>query len=492
MSERVGLDPDLAAGMASVLSRGILLLDGIVDELMRTIRASADPLDRALDAGAPVIAPWSLPIAVAGLRHLGEAGRNALQLMRELGERVERQRFASSADDASYGLGWVSLARAGALYGAARRDPAVLEDLAPSAVASLFRALTTRQAEELLEAWPVQIGRLEGAPYALRDAANRATLQHALEEASLPADSPRRLAAERTAQALDDAAARGLGPVQLVVLDLPEDGAKTDMRAAISIGDLDRAEDIGVMVPGMNSNVEGSMRSLTWNAGNMQLDLRSPAFNRSEVPTAVVGWMGYESPTENPLDPDRFVGGDHLADAGGEQLNRFLGGIDVTNANARVTVLAHSYGTRLATYALSTGGRADALVMYGAPGVAEGIDTAVEIAGVGDGRVYSTKSAGDLLGSTGNVIDDAIRAGATGAWGNLGVDVLGEEMSDLDGRPNADPNDASFRAKVFATRDTPGHGLGEEGGSYSGYWGPPGTDSLDNGARIMLGLEPAA
>jgi len=118
------------------------------------------------------------------------------------------------------------------------------------------------------------------------------------------------------------------------------------------------------------------------------------------------------------------------------------------------------------------------------------VRTAADLNGVPTDSVYSTKSRGDELHSTGNVINDAIRAGVTGRWGSLGVDILGEAMSDFDGRPNADPNDAAFGANVFPTRDTPGHGLGEEGGTYAGYWGPPGTDSLDSGARIMLGLEP--
>lgn len=490
MSERIGLDPEAVADATAALSRGVLVIDGLIGELVRSIRAAVDLTEGGLGASDRASTLWSLPAAAIGLRRLEEAETNAVALVRALGEQVERQRAASSADEASYALGAVSVARAAGLYPAALRDPAVLDRLTPVEVAALFRRLAPQQAAELAESWPEQIGGLEGAPYSVRDAANRAVLQRVLDDPTVAADAPNRLAAEQTARALDDAAARGLGPVQLVTLELPVNGSKSDMRAAISIGDLDRAADIGVMVPGMNSNVEDSMRNLVWNAGNMQEDAGRPRLNPAGASTAVVAWIGYESPTENPIVAARFVGNDHLAEKGSHALVQFLGGLKAGPDDVRVTVLAHSYGTRLATYALSDGGCADALVMYGSPGIAETVHSVADLTGVPIDAVYSTKSKGDLLSSTGDVLRDAIRAGLTSEWGSLGVDALGQEMSNADGRFNADPNDASFGAKVFATDDTPGHGLGEEGGSYAGYWGRSGVDSLDNGARIMLGREP--
>jgi len=105
-----------------------------------------------------------------------------------------------------------------------------------------------------------------------------------------------------------------------------------------------------------------------------------------------------------------------------------------------VTVFAHSYGSRTATYALSTGDSADALVMFGSPGVAETVQSASDL-DVPSGQVFATRADADF-------------------WAPVGLGLSRENLRD-----NPDPMGSSFGAERFSSEDSgslegvDGHGI---------------------------------
>ncbi|MFS0853810.1 alpha/beta hydrolase [Microbacterium sp. 179-I 3D4 NHS] len=346
---------------------------------------------------------------------------------------------------------------------------------------------------QLFAVAPFAIGTLNGAPATARDEFNRETLRRVLADST--STEEQRTAAEQTQKGLERAQESSPDGtvVQLVALELPDDGGERDMRAAISVGDLDTARHVGVMIPGMDSSVAVSMDGLVGNAVNMQ-DAHVRIGNAEA--TATVVWMGFESPGADPLSQE-FFAEEHLAKKGAPLLVRFLNGVDVANPAAETTVHAHSYTTRLATYALGSsqfgGAEVDHLVMYGSPGIAESVRTVDDLVGVPPDEVYSTKSVGDQLeiplddvsGVPGYVDDMS----STGDEGQAGLAEVGEQWSDVRGEDNVDPNDASFWAgrepNVFESDGVLGHSADRTKGS-DGYWSR-GSDSIKDGARITAG-----
>ncbi|MFK0403222.1 alpha/beta hydrolase [Microbacterium sp. NPDC090225] len=345
---------------------------------------------------------------------------------------------------------------------------------------------------QLFDIAPFTIGNLNGVLARDRDEFNREMLRQTLDDPDASAEQ--RAAAEQMQKALDralDASPAGT-VVQLVAFGVPADAGERDMRAAISVGDLDTAQYVGVMLPGMDSSVAVSMYGLVGNAVNMQ-DAHVRVGNTE--PTATVVWMGFESAGANPFTSE-FLGRDDLAQEGAAPLVRFLGGVDVTNAAAETTVHAYSYSTRLATYALSAGpyggGEVDHLILYGSPGLAEPVRTVDDLVGVPPGEVYSTKSVGDQLRLPGPEIVQVQVYGfvmaTSAASGQAGMAELGEALSDV-GVDNADPNDPTFwgghDSNVFVSDGVLGHAADKTPRS-DGYWSR-GSDSIKDGARIAAG-----
>lgn len=343
---------------------------------------------------------------------------------------------------------------------------------------------------QLFTVAPFAIGSMNGLQAKDRDEFNRETLRQVLADPDAPKEQ--REAAEQTQKALTEAASRSPAgtTVQLIALELPTDGGERDMRAAISVGNLDTAQDVGVMIPGMNSSVSSSIAGLAQNAVNMQ-DAGRRIGNLDM--TATVVWMGYESPTEMPSDGSVYVAEETLAQTGALSLGRFMNGVDFSNAAAETTIHAHSYATRMVSYALAGGeyggAKVDHFVMYGSPGIAESVRTVDDLPGVPPGEVYSTKSAGDQYVSPFITLGNMLKSTTTEDEGWVGVAEMGELESDATGIDNVDPNDDGFWAdgerNVFDSEGVAGHSTDKSEKS-DGYWSR-GSDPLRDGALITAG-----
>lgn len=330
---------------------------------------------------------------------------------------------------------------------------------APAAadVAVYWSGLLVQQRSVLLDRVPGSIGRLEGVGYGVRDAGNRAALADVL--AGPSAGTATMATAMAVAEVLDDLEARGL-TAQLLSFD---DSEALDARAAIAIGDLDTADSIAFLVPGMDYTVDRDLGTLTEAALNLYDAQTDRLLARGSTAShAVVSWLGYRTPAAAPsievLLEDRAV-------AGGELLAAALAGVRAVRGDAaELAVVAHSYGTRVATYALSGGATADALVLIASPGVAEKVRSVAQL-DVPAEHVWAARAQED------------------------GPARLGLGLGALFGG-NADPVAAAFGAQVFgqslgADYD---HGLLEvelTGGARVGYLDQA-TESLREIAELAL------
>jgi hypothetical protein len=209
-------------------------------------------------------------------------------------------------------------------------------------------------------------------------------------------------------------------------------------RAVEILGDLAHADRVAVLVPGSDTTLETYDR---FRAGALALH------DRLGPRTAVVAWLGYETPgtvSTTVLTTGR-------AEDAAPRLKGFIRELrGVVGEKARVSLLCHSYGTVVC-------GRAaqrldvDDIALVGSPGT--GVDSAAALRTAA--RVWAARGADDWIADVPHTRADLF--GTTVGFGT-------------------DPVTPAFGAHVFAAGD----------GGHSDYF-KPGSVSLGNLARIVLG-----
>src|SRR4051794_5995470 len=229
----------------------------------------------------------------------------------------------------------------------------------PTAIASWWAALPTAQQLAALRDRPAQVGALDGVPAWARDQANRRLLADTLR---LPEGSSARATALAVADrlaVLDDAGR----PAQLLQFD------PAGERVAVAVGDLDTAEAVALLVPGIFTPPADDLGRVLDDAVAVAAAATAAAPGSA---VAAVAWLGYRTPGLGPViaSPER-------ARRGGADLDRALDGLAAARSapgsasRPRTAVVAHSYGTVVTGEAVRAPGRfaADALVLLGSPGV---------------------------------------------------------------------------------------------------------------------------
>jgi len=287
----------------------------------------------------------------------------------------------------------------------------------PNAAAQWWRSLSADQQALQVRAMPKVIGNLDGIPIAARDQANRIVLTAELAQAR--AESTRMMSDLRAqAPALGRGVALGMEDARrwqslrrkvamlesvynnvaghpqrrLMLLDTTLPG-----RVAIAIGDVDRAQHVAVVVPGLQQDVTEDLGRVVRNADRLEQTMERLSSASAGGSTATVAWLGYRTPDFGG------VAFDDRAKTGAVHLRANLAGLEASRQAARgpddpplhLTLVGHSYGSLTAGIAVRAASPVDELVILGSPGV--GVDNVAALAGVPAGHVYVGEAGGDVV-----------------------------------------------------------------------------------------------
>ena len=215
-------------------------------------------------------------------------------------------------------------------------------------------------------------------------------------------------------------------------------------------GDLARADRVAVLVPGSDTSIDTYDRFRdAARALHERLTRQAPGGTR----TAVVAWLGYETPatvSTTVTTPGR-------AEEAAPKLREFVRQLRAVTADegARISLLCHSYGSVVCGRAASHLA-VDDIALVGSPGT--GADTAAALHT--PARVWAARGSDDWVAEVPHIRLDLL--GTTVGFGT-------------------DPVSPSFGARVFAAG----------AGGHSDYF-RPGSTSLANLTRIVLGETPEA
>lgn len=283
------------------------------------------------------------------------------------------------------------------------------------AVAAWWDSLTPEQQQELIDndykkPPSERIGNMDGVDGWARDAANRKSLANDLDPLKEKKENGVALTDEEQKKydelkALEDAAAPSeyQPKKQLLLYDPVEPGEDQDqLHAAVSVGDVDTAENVAVQTGGLDTSVGGNVKEYTHNMENIA--------NSAGGNTAMVTYFGYDTPHVSTGDPDQrdlSVTNTDRAAAGGRNLANFLEGLHDSRqgegeaGDPRLTAIGHSYGSTTTGYALTQvrDGVVDAAVFYGSPGIPA---TDVSELNVPSDSVYAIRNEGDVINGVPN------------------------------------------------------------------------------------------
>ncbi|WP_311603626.1 alpha/beta hydrolase [Streptomyces millisiae] len=321
-------------------------------------------------------------------------------------------------------------------------EPLPEPDASPDRVADFFAGLTVAQQRRLAERYPLVVGNLSGAPVQLRYEANR----HALAEAV--AAERARMTDERLSPAGQQEAGRRMHRFESMlaegrqILSFDPTGRG---RAAEVMGDLETADRISVVVPGVDSgllNFERTARRYSAPVG-MAEALYEEERAIGGASTAVIAWADYDSPPTIAMSAATA----ELATAGADRLVDAVGALP---GEAPVALFCHSYGSVVCGVAAAElPGRVSDIAVAGSPGM--------RASGVAD-------------------LDTSARVWAIRADDDWIEDVPHMEIGPIGF--GQDPVTPAFGARLLDAGDAEGH---------SGYFSP-GEASLTNLARIGAGV----
>lgn len=227
----------------------------------------------------------------------------------------------------------------------------------PKAAAAWWSGLDESTRECLLREAPWVIGNLPGLPYSVRDTANRELLAVYARHPEMLSSEQLKVAAEvrdilrrEAAQLAEHGVARP--PIQLVCLELTADIPKV----AIGYGDSDFATHTTWASPGMQSDAHQALSG--WDAAARNLHDAQKQVLKAGGASSVVTWLGYDSPGISDTLNSHGVLSSDAARAGATRLAAELDGVHVARSAGGagppgINVIAHSYGTTVASIALT-------------------------------------------------------------------------------------------------------------------------------------------
>ena len=261
-------------------------------------------------------------------------------------------------------------------------------------VASWWSQQSDANKKWLIEHYPEKIGNLNGVDGASRNKANRIVLDQKLtdlpgeiarldaEAADAPSPAAREKILERKAklqheldeltvvqQTLNKGADPDTGkggdgvPRQLLGLDT----SGRNVKAIVAQGDVDTADHVGVVVPGLHTNVGKNLDAYDNRATDLYKNAKLQTKPGETV--AMVEYLGYDAPQ---VEIEAAI--TTYAEEGARGLSGFLNGMDASRehgaGDTHITLFGHSYGSTTSGIAatLVNDGVVDDIVLAGSPG----------------------------------------------------------------------------------------------------------------------------
>jgi hypothetical protein len=243
-------------------------------------------------------------------------------------------------------------------------------------VASLWTSLDDATRSKLAAAAPRLVGSLDGFPADVRNTANRAWVSQSITalEKQLPSVNGRALAESdehelHMLKMVESALKPSKGGPSRSLLSADPAG---EGKAVVVLGNLQTADYVTYLVPGMFYTVDGQLSAWTGDAADLyaqqkawlkRLSATDPSAANKTV--AVVAWMGYQTPDLTN------IGSLDLADQARDALASSVETLQLQRAGnlPYTTIVAHSYGSTAALMALTQYNfSVNALVLVGTPG----------------------------------------------------------------------------------------------------------------------------
>ncbi|MDN3020494.1 alpha/beta hydrolase [Streptomyces sp. S.PB5] len=315
-------------------------------------------------------------------------------------------------------------------------------DSAPAKLSRFFASLTVQQRTVLTHRFPLAVGNMNGAPVELRYRANRVALGQAR------ASERKRMHDSRLSPDGQREAGRRMHRYESLMSDKrkilafdPEGSG----RIAEVFGNLNKAERISVVVPGVDTDLLTFQRTHRKYSAPVGMAKSLYAAEKAASPstrTAVIAWADYTAP--GGLGLDSATGA--RAEEGAVRLDALVRALP---GDSPVSLFCHSYGSVVCGVAAHRlPGRVADIAVAGSPGMrvtsASQLHTSAQVWAMRD-------------------TDDWIQDVPYLELGGLGH--------------GADPVSSAFGARVLSAKDAKGH---------SGYF-EPGTESLLNFAEIGVG-----
>ena len=254
-------------------------------------------------------------------------------------------------------------------------------------VAEWWSSLSDAEKDQMIKAHPQEIGNLNGIDGTSRNKANRIYLEDATKREEKKLERLKKRYGlhpsrrERQELELVEERVKALHNVkdtidreepwpdgdgiQRQLLSLDTSGKH--VTAAVAQGNVDTADHVGVIVPGLYSNVATNLGKYDDDAKVMGANVRKHSNGES---VAMISYLGYEAPQNIAEVAD--IG---YAQKGADKLAGFLNGLDASReagpaGDAHISVAGHSFGSTTAGIALTkvNPGVVDDLIQFGSPG----------------------------------------------------------------------------------------------------------------------------
>ena len=494
MSTFRGIDPDGLAGLGRELARSAAAVLAAANEVHAvlarherwgvadTLGSNLSRVARGIDDEASEMAWRSEAIRLG--QSVTYAAMPSLVVARMLWEEAE---FAAVA---RFGI-----ADRGAAFEQWRSGPPIagFTGRAVAEVVRRFANLPSSAADRLLTEHPAVVGALDGAPPALRVAANDMLIAREVsrlaDHAATLRDEIRQLEAGEWAGSTSRMLASLERDVYLADLEraesrlamfgrwLAEDrqfllfDPRGDGRVVEVFGDLARAGHVAVVVPGITNDID-NFSPLDGGGFRANAEQLYHAAQELEPDVATIAWLGYDTPD----GADAMLRG--AADDGHRHLVAFVDALAAAKPRPHVAVVGHSYGSLVTGMAAGAGLAADDVVFVGSPGTS--LDRATAAAIERGGRVWAGLARKDPIGAGIEPAPDSVWEFMLGPIGSYAWDsVTTGDYAAEDLWHGRNPVHDSFDAIEFSTDGATGH---------SQYFSK-GTESLANLARIIAGLD---